>query len=203
MIPQPKHHLYFKVFEATKDHPHTFKLISVNTHAHAQQDTAAAWVQYTLSQPHLTSSWLNERTLRITTTLNPLRKMYIFDENLEDLVEAAATTTPTIDLPPNQKRYLDKVAAFHNTQPDDPPNPAPTPTKTSSAPTKTKTTKKTKPPSHETYETVAAIAARLSVTPNKARQLLRKANIKKPDNGWQFEINSDLHKQVEKILSPS
>lgn len=56
---------------------------------------------------------------------------------------------------------------------------------------------------HKDMITVAEIAQSLNVQPNKARNILRKASIQKPQQGWVFSPDDHLIERITQLLKSS
>ena len=152
--------------------------------------------------------WLDNDQLLITHT--PTLSTLLVRGELEDAIEYTPTKEEASwTIPHPDTTLLRRATLFWSHSPtsttDDKSTSstenAPSAGKTSkptSAPKRHKTTKA--PPSSDQI-TVAQIAESLNIPPNKARNILRKANIQKPEQGWTFNTNDPMIDQIRKLLS--
>lgn len=143
--------------------------------------------------------WHNENYFTITEDNTTL---HVRGDHLEDMIEYQPTAEEQQYIPqPPDSHHLYRVKHFDTIAPQPTPTP---PVQTEEKPVSVsykapKRHKSTKLPS-DGYITVAQMANDLNLQPNKARNILRKANIKKPPNGWTYKIDSPEHKQILKVL---
>lgn len=146
--------------------------------------------------------WLDNDQLLITHT--PSLSTLTIRGELEDAIEYTPTKEEaswTIPHPDTQS--LRRATTFWSHSPtsatdDKPTSSVESKPKTTSVPKRHKTTKA--PPSSDQI-TVAQIAESLNIPPNKARNILRKANIQKPEQGWTFNTNDPQVDIIRKLLS--
>ena len=185
-VPKPVTCVYFKIYDNdTSDHAKRVNAIPFNSH-----DQASHWVNTIIEQHDHT--WETPEQIRIN---GASQHMLISAHDLEDIVEHTPTTGVVINEPDISR--LQRLVYFERTAAPAPvapaaPKPAPTP-----APTR----KPKRKPSTDGTITVAQMADELNISAGKARNLLRKAKYKKPDNGWTFPIDSAEAKAVMSILS--
>ncbi|UOF81720.1 ecf RNA polymerase sigma factor-anti-sigma complex [Caudoviricetes sp.] len=146
--------------------------------------------------------WLDNDQLLITHT--PTLSTLTIKGELEDAIEynpskeEAAWTIPHPDTQSLRRAtmfYLTPTTvdrSTSSTENEEPSKPKP------QAPKRHKTTK---PPSSSDQITVAQIAEELNIAPNKARNILRKAEIQKPEQGWTFNTNDPIIETIRKLLS--
>lgn len=147
--------------------------------------------------------WLDNDQLLITHT--PTLSTLLIKGELEDAIEyqptkeEAAWTIPhpdSLSLRRATMFYLTPTSttvdrSTSSTESEEPSKPT-------SAPKRHKTTKA--PPTSDQI-TVAQIAEQLNIAPNKARNILRKASISKPEQGWTFNTNDPQVDRIRKLLS--
>lgn len=168
------------------------------THSFAAEYAAHHWLTEILDTP-ATQKWINNNEIHLT---HKDHKLVIKGSFLEDMIEYTPTKEEkawTPNSPDNKslrraKKFWKQVPSY-------------TPT-TSSPPVERKTSKPKVAPRHRTQKaapdgmiTVAQIAAELSIQPNKARQILRKNKIKKPDNGWTYKKDDPQLAMIRDLLS--
>lgn len=181
-VPKPVTCVYFKIYD-TSDHAKRVNAIPFNSH-----DQASHWVNTVLEQHDHT--WETSEQIRINGTS---QHMLISAHDLEDIVEHTPTTGVVINEPDISR--LQRLVYFERTDtpaPEAPAAPKPTP-----APARRPKRKATS----DNTITVAQMADTLNISAGKARNLLRKAKYRKPDNGWTFPIDSAQAKAVMSILS--
>ena len=153
------------------------------------------------------SHWLSNTELLITHT--PTLSTLLCRGELEDAIEYQPTKEEsqwTIPLPDQQA--LRRAIMFWSHSPtsttDDKPTSstenAPSAGKTSKPTSAPKRHKTTKAPAQSDQITVAQIAESLNIQPNKARNILRKADISKPTQGWTFNTNDPQVNVIRKLL---
>lgn len=189
----PVEHLYFTVFDPDNNE------MRFVTHAFATYYAAYHWLN-TITSKHKP----NWKTSNIFECQHKGYTLVVRGSHIEDILEAKYTKEELSWTPP----YPENIALEHLTnfsvptrssvstitEDSDKPKPQKKPSKPISR------HKSTKPSPHGMI-TVAQMAEQLQIPPNKARQMLRKANIKKPDHGWSYKIDSPEHKAIFKILS--
>lgn len=146
--------------------------------------------------------WLDNDQLLITHT--PTLSTLTIKGELEDAIEYTPTkeeaswTIPHPDTISLRRAIMFWSHSPTSTTDDKPTSSVESKPKPTSVPKRHKTTKA--PPSSDQI-TVAQIAESLNIQPNKARNILRKANIQKPEQGWTFNTNDPMIDQIRKLLS--
>lgn len=184
----PIAHFYLQARDADGEH------VFFYTKAYAARYAAHHFITTILNElEDCETHWLDNDQLLITHT--PTLSTLLIRGELEDAIEytptreEAAWTLPRSD-------YFRAITFYHQKQeqvvvPVAPP-------KERQAPKRHKTTKA---PQSSNQVTVAQIAEQLNIQPNKARNILRKANIKKPEQGWTFNTNDPMIQTIRKLLS--
>lgn len=151
--------------------------------------------------------WLDNDQLLITHT--PSLSTLLIKGELEDAIEYQPTKEEaswTIPHPDTQSLRRATTFWSHSltSTTDDKPTsstesekPSMQRSKPTSVPKRHKTTKA---PAQSDQITVAQIAESLNIQPNKARNILRKANISKPTQGWTFNTNDPQVANIRKLL---
>lgn len=152
--------------------------------------------------------WLDNDQLLVTHT--PTLSTLLIKGELEDAIEyqptkeEAAWTIPhpdSLSLRRATMFYLTPTSTTvdRSTSSTESEEPAGSRSKPKSQPPKRHKT--TKAPAQSDQITVAQIAEQLNIQPNKARNILRKANLTKPEGGWTFNTNDPMIDQIRKLLS--
>ncbi len=151
--------------------------------------------------------WLDNDQLLITHT--PTLSTLLVKGELEDAIEYQPTKEEASwTIPHPDTQALRRAIMFWSHSPtsttDDKSTSstenAPSAGKTSKPTSAPKRHKMTKAPPTSDQITVAQIAEQLNIAPNKARNILRKANIQKPDNGWTFNTSDPMVQTITKLL---
>jgi hypothetical protein len=151
--------------------------------------------------------WLDNDQLLITHT--PTLSTLLVKGELEDAIEYQPTKEESQwTIPHSDTQSLRRAIMFWSHSPtsttDDKPTSstenAPSAGKTSKPTSAPKRHKTTKAPAQSDQITVAQIAEQLNIAPNKARNILRKANISKPTQGWTFNTNDPQVNVIRKLL---
>lgn len=186
----PIEHLYFTI------HGPEGEQTLFTTHAFAELYSAHAWLEEILDpHPDIKETYINPNTilLRHIPTNSTLT---IKGTKLQKALNYQPTKQEQqwrITYPDTSR--VEKLTTFYkpkykprqfNNKPPEPPKQSP----------RHKTTKTPE----EGYITVAELAQSANIQPNKARNILRKANIKKPKNGWTFKNDDPIVTQIRKLL---
>ena len=199
----PVEHLYFTIFNPDNEQQRFF------THGFGAHYAAAHWLQRLVNSP-AAQRWIDSSHLELKREGWTL---IIKGSHLEDNIERKLTKEEAAWTPP----YPDSVALEHlvdfhlptyststSIEQDDSDSSTSTPTPKSKPGTKTSPRHRTqKPAAVSGHTTVAQIASELNMPPNKARQILRKNKITKPDHGWSYKTNSKEHKMIRDLLAKS
>jgi hypothetical protein len=184
----PVEHFYFTIFDQDSEQHRFF------THGFGALYAAAHWLQRLMSTP-ATQRWIDNNHLEFDH--NGWR-LIVKGSHLEDCSEYQPNKEERSWTPPHPDNVaLDHLTRFWiqaSTHKDDAPTPKPT---KSAPPQRHKTTK----PAPDGQITVAQLAANAQIQPNKARNILRKAKITKPKQGWTFPINDPQVKVIRDLLA--
>ena len=196
----PKAHFYFTGLKPDGTEHFFF------THAYGAMYAAAHWLNHILDNCEGKASWISEECIRIK---HDNGYSIIIKGELEQAAEYTFTKEEKLWTPPFlDSRQLNRATMYHIPQeelypkptspteePDEKPN-EPKPTRDTKAPKRHKTQKA----APEGSITVAQIAESLDLAPNKARNILRKANIAKPAGGWTFKTDDPMVKKITDLL---
>lgn len=150
--------------------------------------------------------WLDELTLldeEITTKRNAKKETVLIRHSnghsltilgVTDAIYSFSMFTNTYQPGPKDQSHLNRLKSFYK-KPEPKPEPKKTEAKPAPQPKRHKSTKAV-----NGMITVAQMAESLNIQPNKARQILRKANIQKPPHGWSYKEGSKEAKNILKIL---
>lgn len=195
----PIEHFYFTIKNADGDEVRFF------THAFAAEYAAHYWITAIMEHP-ATQNWKDDNTVVLTADNG--WTLTVKGSHLEDMIEYKPTKEEAQWSPPiPDSSKLQSLETF-----EVPRSRASQPTEPEETEQKTKSTKKpSKPkpaprhksqkPSPEGTLTVAALCAEYQIQPNKGRQLLRKAKIKKPEGGWTFKTDDPILTTIREILA--
>lgn len=182
----PIDHLYFRL---------TGRTDSLNTIGFSAL-YAERYFLNTILELHPNHKWLDSNTIEIT---NLDLTLTIKGAKLEDALEYTPTQEEAKWHPEEPDlTTLRRIANFHLTSRVD--EEAPTTKAPAPPPTQSYRHKTQKPSRTDGNITVASIAASLNIQPNKARNILRKANIQKPPQGWEFSPDDPQIAIITKLL---
>lgn len=184
----PKYHVYF----------HHQPADLLNTFGFRHPYAAQLYINEVLD--NYDHTWLNETTIKVesnghtlTIKCNSLEDILEYDPKPKEIEEFIPQHPDTVIL-----EYLKHFDRYQEQQPEEPKAPiVKSEPKTHKPPKRHKTTKQ----SQEGYISIPELANEYDIQPNKARNLLRKANIQKPQNGWTFKTDDPILKQIRKVLS--
>jgi len=185
---KPRYHLYFTI-----NTPSETRFL---THAFRTAYAANYWLTSILTActDSTTQSWKDNKTLILThedTTLT------IKGEQLEDLIEYTPTQKESQWTPNHpDSSQVDRLCRFwqHKPAPTYTPKPTPAPKP------KSQNRHKSQKEAPEGSITVAILAAQHNLPANKARQILRKNNIKKPAGGWTFKADDPIVETITNLF---
>jgi hypothetical protein len=186
----PRYHLFFK----TNDRLFTAAFRTVYA-AH----TAVTEVLTGCAEHGILPVWADSRTIILT---HPDATLTIREHNLEEIIEY----TPKKDeaewlIPYPLSLKIRQLRTFWSLSPTSVSEELPTTTpKVKKEPAPTRRHKTTKAPPTSDQITVAQIAEQANIPPNKARNILRKANIQKPEQGWTFNISDPMVETIRTLL---
>lgn len=198
----PVCHFYFQARDPEGNHTLFFTI------GYAAQYAAHHFITQLLDQVEdCETHWLDNDQLLITHT--PTLATLLVKGELEPAIEYTPTkeeaswTIPQLDTNILRRATLfwshsptsttdDKLTSSTESE-----KPSMQRSKPKSAPKRHKTTKA--PPTSDQI-TVAQIAESLNIQPNKARNILRKANTQKPTNGWTFNTSDPIVQTITKLL---
>jgi hypothetical protein len=141
--------------------------------------------------------WLDNDQLLITHT--PTLSTLLVKGELEDAIEYQPTKEESQwTIPHSDTQSLRRAIMFWSHSPTSTTDDKPT--SSVEKPQAPKRHKTTKAPAQSDQITVAQIAEQLNIAPNKARNILRKANISKPTQGWTFNTNDPQVNVIRKLL---
>lgn len=203
----PRYHPFF----STKDSDG--QEIRFFTHAFRTAYEAHYWLDtiMTACADSCTQSWKDEYTLVFTHT-DTGHTLSIREHHLEDVIEYEPTKEEAQWTPPYpDSAQLDRLTHFWdqrslasmNTDSEEnttDSSPEPEPSKKPSR-AKTPNRHRTQKPAEKGMTTVAILAAEAGIPANKARQMLRKAGIKKPEGGWTFKTNDPTVKTITDLFA--
>lgn len=178
----PKATIYF-----TADKEHFFAAIPFGHYYSARH-----YVQSILdTNPN--HSWLDDNTIEVRGDNHTLQ---IKSPHLEEIVEYQPKPDE-LDWRPAypDSQTLQRLVSFDAPVRAEPILKQPSPEKKPARRAKSRKTQ-------DGFITVAELADEYNISSGKARNLLRKANFKKPSQGWQFTPDDPLLKQVRAILNP-
>ena len=197
----PRYHPFFTVRDADGNEERFF------THAFRTAYAANHWLTTIITactERGCTQNWKSPVRL-VFTDPETQRTLEVKEDAIEDLIEYEPTKEEQEWTPPYpDSAQLARVSNFWDWQtrlsspmptskPEEQQTTTPKPAKRSPAPNRHKTTKA---PSDPNSITVAQLAAETNIPANKARQILRKAGMKKPAQGWTYTKNDP---QIQKI----
>lgn len=194
----PIEHFYFTIRDADQNE------LMFSTQAYGAKYAAHYWISAILEHP-ATQNWPNPNTLILTADND--YTLTIKGSYLEDMIEYTPTKEESQWTPPEpDASHLRRLTSFETTlshttssQPAEPePTPKPTKMRSSTKPTPRHRTQK---PAPDGQVTVAQLCAEINLAPNKGRNLLRKAKIKKPNGGWTFDQNDPQLTTIREILA--
>ena len=143
--------------------------------------------------------WLDNDQLLITHT--PTLSTLLVKGELEDAIEYQPTKEEASwTIPHPDTNSLRRAIMFWSHSPTSTIEEKSTSSVEKPKPQAPKRHKTTKAPTQSDQITVAQIAEQLNIAPNKARNILRKANISKPENGWTFNTNDPQVNVIRKLL---
>lgn len=158
-----------------------------------------------------TQSWQDEQTL-VFTHKETQHTLSIYEYHLEDIIEYEPNREEAEWTPPYpDSAQLERLTRFwdqrslisHNTDSEEnttDSSPEPEQPKKASKPKATNRHRsQKKAPSGMT--TVAILAAEADIPANKARQMLRKAGIQKPEGGWTFKTSDPRVKEITALFN--
>lgn len=183
---KPVEHLYFRIIDGDN--------VSLNTRGFSALYAAARWVQYVIEDQDI--NWLTPNEIEIQRNNKTLN---IRGTHLEDLVEYELNGEEQDYFPeyPDDMR-LKRIKNFYQDPPDPKPiNPKPINPKPTTNPSRYRTQKQ---PDDPNQVTVAQLAVNAGISPNKARQILRKNNIAKPGTSWTFNKDDPIVKQIQALF---
>lgn len=202
----PRYHPFFTVRDSDGNEERFF------THAFRTAYAAHYWLTtiITACADSCTTSWKDEYTLVFTHT-DTGHTLSIREHRLEDVIEYEPTKEEAEWTPPYpDSAQLDRLTHFwdqrslisHNTASEENTTDSsqePEPSKKPSKP-KTPNRHKSQKEAPSGMTTVAILAAEAGIPANKARQMLRKAGIKKPEGGWTFKTNDPTVKKIIELF---
>lgn len=197
----PVEHLYFTVFDPDGNQTRFF------THGFGAMYAAAHWLQRLTSTP-AAQRWIDNNHLELT---RDNWRLIIRGSHLEDGIEYKMNKEETAWTPPYpDSAALEHLVDFHiraqtsstsiTSEPEESsqsstPKPKPSP--------KTSKRHKTTKPAPSGHITVAQIAEEFDLAPNKARNILRKAGIKKPKEGWTYKKTDKQVTTIRELFAKS
>lgn len=197
----PRHHPFFSTHDADGTQA------GFLTHAFRTSYAAHYWLDtiMTVCSDSCTQSWKDKATL-VFTHRDTGYTLTIREHRIQDIIEYEPTQQEKAWTPPYpDSAQLERLTHFwdqrslasHNTDSaesttDSSPEPAPSKKRPEAI-----NRHKSQKPAERGMTTVAILAAEAGIPANKARQMLRKAGIKKPAAGWTFKTSDP---QVQKIL---
>lgn len=197
----PRYHPFFTVRDADGNEERFF------THAFRTAYAAHHYITTIITactERGCTQNWKDDTRVTITDP-ETQRSLILYEDRIEDLIEYTPTREEQAWTPPYpDSAQLDRVSRFWDWQtrlsspmptsePEEQPTSTPEPKKRQPAPNRHKTTKQ---PADPNQVTVAQLASEAGIPANKARQILRKAGMKKPEGGWTYAKNDP---QIQKI----
>ena len=203
----PRYHPFFSTKDADGQEVRFF------THAFRTAYAAHHWLDVimTACADSCTTSWKDEQTLVFTHTETGYT-LSIREYHLEDVIEyepnkEEAAWTPNYP----DSAQLDRLTHFwdqrslilHNTDSEEnttDSSPEPAPSKKPSKP-KTQNRHRSQKEAPKGMTTVAILAAEAGIPANKARQMLRKAGIQKPEGGWTFKTSDPTVKKITALFA--
>jgi hypothetical protein len=173
------------------------------THSYATSYAGHHWITSLLDvKPPVQIRWQDNNTLTLTHPNGYKLKVHSYE--LEDLIEYKLNKEEQLwQMPFPDSASLSKARLFYQSSTSEPTAPSKSTDSISVTNTRRppKRHKSQKSPSDETLITVAQISEELNVAPNKARNILRKANIQKPENGWTFKKDDPLVAKIRSLLA--
>lgn len=193
----PVEHLYFTV------HDDEGETVLFLTHGFGAFYAVKRWLEEIMDpHPDIKESWINDNTILLrhkpTNHTLTIKGSYLEEAtNYQYTKEEAKWTIPYPDT-----QTVERLTTFYNLKMRPSSHMKPSEDTNTSKPSSTKPPqrhKSTKPPK-EGYITVAELASKHQIQPNKARNILRKANIQKPEDGWTFKKDDPMVQKIEDLL---
>jgi hypothetical protein len=194
---KPIEHLYFAFFDQDNEQQSFFTIGFSAAYA------AHHWLDRVMSSP-ATQRWIDSNHIELE---HDGYRLIIKGSQLEDMIEYKPTKEEASWRPSHPdsvtlehtRHFWTKMSSASITIDSEKPttNSTPAPVSSRKPPKRHKTTK----PAPDGQITVAMICEELDLAPNKGRNILRKANIKKPKQGWSFKSNDPQLKTIRDLLS--
>lgn len=186
----PVDHFYFTIRDEDN------QTIKFFTQSFGAEYAAHYWITSIMEHP-ARQNWKSTNTLILIASNG--YTLTVKGSDLEAAIEYKPTKEESQWTPPEPElTSLRRLENFETTS-------SPT---TYSPPEEQKPTKPTVAPRHRSQKpspkgtiTVAALCAEYQIQPNKGRQLLRKAKIKKPSIGWTFKETDPALIMIREVLS--
>ncbi len=193
----PIEHFYFTIRDQDQEE------IMFFTQAYGAEYAAHYWISAILEHP-ATQNWKDDNT--IVFTADNGYTLTVKGSHLEDIIEYQPTKGEQAWTPPEpDASHLRRLENFETTlsrsQRPQPAEPEKSPSRTSKTATTTSPRHRTQKPAPDGQVTVAQLCAEINLAPNKGRNLLRKAKIKKPDNGWTFNQDDPILATIREVLA--
>lgn len=200
----PRYHPFFTVRDSDGNQERFF------THAFRTAYAAHYWLTTVITactERGCTQNWKSPVRL-VFTDPETNRTLEVKEDRIEDLIEYNPTKEEQEWIPPYpDSAQLDRVSQFwqemfsyHTSTSEEQPTSTPEPKKRAPAPNRHKTTKA---PDDPNQVTVAQMAAEANIAANKARQILRKAGMQKPANGWTYQKDDPTIKTIRDLFGKS
>jgi hypothetical protein len=202
----PRYHPFFTVRDSDGNEERFF------THAFRTAYAAHYWLDMIITactERNCHQNWKSPTRLLFTDP-ETNRSLEIKEDRIEDLIEYEPTKEEKLWIPPYpQSQQLNRLSNFwdwqktflcptNTSEPEEQPKSTPKPKKRQPAPNRHKTTKA---PVDPNQVTVAQMAAEANIPANKARQILRKAGMKKPEGGWTYAKNDPTIKTIRDLFA--
>lgn len=199
----PVAHFYFTIRDADGN------TVSFYTHAFGAFYAAAHWFQriYTdCTDLGYKYNWTHDDTITFTDPTTEY-SLTIKDPWLQDVLEQKLTEQEQRWTPPYpDSELLERTINFPNWKRKELSHTATSESDDSELKPKSKPPKppkrhKSQKAAPQGFITVAQLAAEIDLPPNKARNILRKASISKPEGGWTFKENDPAVAKIRDLLS--
>jgi hypothetical protein len=195
-----RYHPFFSTYDADGNQERFF------TRAFRTAYAAHHWITTIFEAAELRKcqfNWKDDTRLTITDPQTN-RTLVLHEHNIQDLIEYVPTQEESQWTPPHSdSAQLSRLSRFWQKTLS---SPTPTfereerPRITYEAPNRHKTTKA--PPSPNQV-TVAQLAQEYNIPSNKARQILRKAGMTKPANGWTYGKDDKMVQTIRNLFGNS
>ena len=188
----PVEHLYFNIFDPDSEAE------SFQTKGFSAFYAAAYWLNMIIDNRPF--KWLTPNDIQIEHKETG-KTLLIRGSYLEDLIEYKPTKEEKSWQPPYPDSVqLRHIRDFHLKTKKPEFKEQPEPTKPIPRPKNPSRYKTQKPPADDNQITVAQLAVQAGISPNKARQILRKNNIQKPGSSWTFDKSDKTVAEIQVLF---